>query len=1316
MAAEDISRSSTDYRKHYAGVRMQQGRVIIDDDWNENERLDNEDRRRTRVDIIGPQGTPDNGFRIANPRIENGTVNFDILPGSFYLGGLRLEMEEQPAPEVFLTQNDALQRPEPLPPAPTKKEGERYDLVYLEAWQQPVTATEDNEILEKALGGPDTSTRVRTMRRVLIKEQVKSDDCIEVWKQFVQTFSRARVLNYEGELIPYVKLTVDYEPDGVAEDLCRPSLLSGYLGAENQAIRVQIVDATHFTWGFDNASPIYRIQINKDENNNTIVQMITRPKDQAHWPLAGQIVEILPWGAVLPNGEKVATLTGHLSRIKSSYDPVADPEKPQFVIETPLPSNFDRKWIASSRNDHFYMRVWNRGADLESSPKIPYSPGTKVRLGKTGLMITMSGRGGLPGDHWIIAARPETPNKVVPWRLEEGMSPQGVRRFYAPLAIIHWSPREDGKTMVGEVSRDCRKRFRPLTQYQGCCSLTVGDGKTSHGDFDSIEEALKHLPSTGGEICLMPGVHEANVHIKGKRNITIRGCGNRTTIIPRGGHLTEPIIYIVDSQGILVEQVEMIAMGGKAVLMEGPEQGKLQFMRLFLRDIEIRHTRILAFDCAIHTFSGSQIKIHHNVIRMLDKEGAGVAIYVMGRDVLIEGNDIGVIPAESTPPGVIEPGEEDPANPCANVEDVYGHIRGAVRYAKALWNAEAMAVLPKEKMHKALGGIHVYSGSKNVKICSNKIIGGAGNGISLGHEIEITTDGAPEQVIKLYKYTYVQVVDERGNPLESIAVAFKNDAGQHSLLSHEDGRLDTINADGEFTVSILSPGWVIKHIEKKLIDEAHCKYKITLKKFEGSEGKNEPEKIKAPIQKVDITDNEITNMGLCGIGTPQNKYSLAMLYLSNPNSRILKILPRLSNISITLNRITGCVNSPITMDIRRKPRNFGFGPISLGWCTFIIVKDNQILQNGTTTKEPVYGMLILGTYIDIVGNVLAANGALIGELRLDYPALRGGIIAIALETAAAQLSDSLAVRTEDYQLKAMSNRAAAASAAGTTSAPTKPDEKLPYVPQVSVSDIMPAISIHNNTVQQPIGCTLMITAIGAVSVTDNYLHTVMSDPSTGGLGAVFILNAGRSTTDAPPLQKPASSVNPSARVNGNEYIETIRSSSRKSGHVLFANNHTILDLARRCRFSQIIHSSDDIGFHGNQSDVLDYDSTMKGNTWLKGMLTVRAADSRFKEAIKGMAKDQDTGTAKVMSLYTVGLVAARAIEAEIYISLLTMALVNNTTHNQGDHCIIVTGTKRIDNGNQVLFPVYCEQLKKDIAEIENKLSVISRLRMAMSGD
>jgi len=474
MGTFDISRINFNAAKHYSSVRMQQGRVLTDDDWNENERIEDEELRRSRVDIIGPYGTPDEGFLIKDPpRIEAGLINFDILPGTIHLGGLRLELE---SPETYRTQKDWLQQPALLNQTPDFKNKVRYDLVYIEAWQQAVSAVEDSSLFEVALGGPDTTTRLRTMRRIHLATGVDFDNCIDAWDQIKLKWKNHKLgkINEEYERITDTKLKVSFSKTGLPDDLCTPSAIGGYLGAENQAIRIQLVDKDHFTWGFDNASPIYRITIGV---NGKTVTMLTEPKDQYHWPLTGQVIEILPWSAVLPNGEKVASETGHLSKVEASYDP----DKREFTLKDAVDLAFGMDWKSRADKDdldnqipseYFYMRVWHRGADLVSEPKVPVTTNVPVILGHTGLEITISGDDRVSGDFWVIAARPETPNRIVPWEAEIGIEHNGVRRYFAPLAILEWSLSAN-ESAVGKVIDDCRIPFLPLTELQSAEDLRL---------------------------------------------------------------------------------------------------------------------------------------------------------------------------------------------------------------------------------------------------------------------------------------------------------------------------------------------------------------------------------------------------------------------------------------------------------------------------------------------------------------------------------------------------------------------------------------------------------------------------------------------------------------------------------------------------------------------------------------------------------------------------------------------------------------------------------------------------------------------------
>ena len=133
------------------------------------------------------------------------------------------------------------------------------------------------------------------------------------------------------------------------------------------------------------------------------------------------------------------------------------------------------------------------------------------------------------GDFWIIAARPESPNVLVPWDFFTGRPPHGVRRWLTPLAVIDWP----GGLSDGTVDSDCRETFPPLTRLRNCCTYTVGDGTTSFGQFQSIQDAVDALPAEGGQICVLPGLYLEAVRIVNRKNVTITGAAGGRGAGPR---------------------------------------------------------------------------------------------------------------------------------------------------------------------------------------------------------------------------------------------------------------------------------------------------------------------------------------------------------------------------------------------------------------------------------------------------------------------------------------------------------------------------------------------------------------------------------------------------------------------------------------------------------------------------------------------------------------------------------------------------------------------------------------------------------------
>ncbi|NIS65444.1 MAG: hypothetical protein GTO05_09875, partial [Gemmatimonadales bacterium] len=160
------------------------------------------------------------------------------------MGGLRFEVDAEG--ETFLGQDDWLQIDADLlnlPTTPTVADltdgariRDRFDLVYLRAWEQCVTAFEDSELRERALAGPDTSVRIRRMRRVEVLPDT-AESCSAAFEQLKQTLTAPRSPDQSGvphafdasacELRSKAKLTVAPALDGITEDPCKPKVEAG---------------------------------------------------------------------------------------------------------------------------------------------------------------------------------------------------------------------------------------------------------------------------------------------------------------------------------------------------------------------------------------------------------------------------------------------------------------------------------------------------------------------------------------------------------------------------------------------------------------------------------------------------------------------------------------------------------------------------------------------------------------------------------------------------------------------------------------------------------------------------------------------------------------------------------------------------------------------------------------------------------------------------------------------------------------------------------------------------------------------------------
>src|SRR4051812_6057366 len=96
--ASDRARVSYDERRQYRSVVMQQGRVTLEADWNEAEDIAAEELRKETLDIVGPSGTPDNGYQIILDPNQT-EFDFSIGHGTMYVGGERVYLfDPSPVP------------------------------------------------------------------------------------------------------------------------------------------------------------------------------------------------------------------------------------------------------------------------------------------------------------------------------------------------------------------------------------------------------------------------------------------------------------------------------------------------------------------------------------------------------------------------------------------------------------------------------------------------------------------------------------------------------------------------------------------------------------------------------------------------------------------------------------------------------------------------------------------------------------------------------------------------------------------------------------------------------------------------------------------------------------------------------------------------------------------------------------------------------------------------------------------------------------------------------------------------------------------
>jgi hypothetical protein len=465
----DRARVSYDPNQQYRSVVMQQGRVTLEADWNEAQQISSEELRSETLDIVGPCGTPDDGYKVVlQNQPTHPPFDFYIGGGIMYVGGLRVEL---PDPVQYSNQPDWLdygpEDPDWVGISTLFRHRPTDEFVYLLLREQEVSAVEDPDLKDVALGGPDTAQRTRLLQR-FVRLSTNGATCA-AGLQSAQTKWRSEGLWFNPDDMRLNSgSTLQVSFSGQAQtDSCQPVAQGGYVAPDNQLIRVQIsgVDPLtgkpKFLWGFDDASFLYRIDVDPNNSQNLIFQ--SAPVDAGHQPVSGQAIEILRSAAELKNGGFVAALSGSVVTLDKNYQPDSQSVTLPAGVTLPL----DYLTAQMSPPAQLFLRVWQQ--------EVVFTPGTVMSLGNTGVQVTLDAPKGTSfhlGDYWLFAVRPATPQAVYPERYQQSPQlPDGPRLWACPLGVIGWNQE------VGTLVADCRNPFDNLVdlskRQEGCCTITV---------------------------------------------------------------------------------------------------------------------------------------------------------------------------------------------------------------------------------------------------------------------------------------------------------------------------------------------------------------------------------------------------------------------------------------------------------------------------------------------------------------------------------------------------------------------------------------------------------------------------------------------------------------------------------------------------------------------------------------------------------------------------------------------------------------------------------------------------------------------------
>jgi hypothetical protein len=441
----DFTRNTFDATKHFTRVLMQQGRVQLDADWNEQASILLHYLQALAEDLIGPYGGPteivqngewleNKGFKIDPVQSSGKLTDISIGLGRYYVDGILCENGQENC--TYFAQDD-------FPRDREKNQlPEVHFLVYLDVWERLITYREDNGIREVALGGPDTAARGKVVWQVKVEKDLPAgmpgagaNDA--AWRAWIKSHWLDWVKYWQPQNRGLLTALAKQDPQQNT-DACAVPPEAHYLGMENQLYRVEIHesgkigDEPTFKWSRENGSVCFSIL--KAEGKRIYLEHLGR--DTRFSLKKDDWVEIVDDTLVL-GGQ-----AGLLLQV-DEVDPL------DMVVTLRVDDGTYLPVYNEQTTTHPLLRRWESGAvpivesgpiDLENGIVVQFYP---AKVGEAEHVYHT-------GDYWLIPARTATGDVEWPGPVgaPEARPPHGVKHHYAPLAIV-----------VGVMGHDVRTKF-----------------------------------------------------------------------------------------------------------------------------------------------------------------------------------------------------------------------------------------------------------------------------------------------------------------------------------------------------------------------------------------------------------------------------------------------------------------------------------------------------------------------------------------------------------------------------------------------------------------------------------------------------------------------------------------------------------------------------------------------------------------------------------------------------------------------------------------------------------------------------------------